>query len=38
MLTADSAEVVVVKDGSPVGVVSRSAIFDVPNAQAQATV
>jgi len=38
MLTADSAEVVVVKDGNPVGVVSRSAIFDVPNEQAQATV
>ncbi|XVU25153.1 ABC transporter ATP-binding protein [Actinoplanes sp. CA-054009] len=28
MLTVDSAEVVVVEDGRPVGVVSRSAIFD----------
>jgi osmoprotectant transport system ATP-binding protein len=38
MLTADSAEVVVVRDGTPIGVVSRSAIFDVPNEEAQAKV
>jgi osmoprotectant transport system ATP-binding protein len=38
MLTADAAEVVVLRDGIPIGVVSRSAIFDVPNEEAQATV
>ncbi|SNY04388.1 ABC transporter ATP-binding protein [Paractinoplanes atraurantiacus] len=30
MLTVDSAEVIVVEDGRPVGTVSRSAIFDTP--------
>jgi osmoprotectant transport system ATP-binding protein len=38
MLTGDSTEVVVTRDGNPVGVVSRSAIFDVPNEEAQASV
>jgi hypothetical protein len=38
MLTGDSTEVVVIRDGTPVGVVSRSAIFDVPNEEAQASV
>ena len=38
MLTADSTEVVVVRDGSPTGVISRNAIFDVPDQQARASV
>jgi osmoprotectant transport system ATP-binding protein len=37
MLTADSTEVVVVEDGSPVGVISRAAIFDVPDREARAS-
>jgi osmoprotectant transport system ATP-binding protein len=36
MLTSDSLNVVVVSDGKPVGAVSRSALFDAPNAQAAA--
>jgi len=38
MLTADSLNVVVHRDGKPVGTVSRSAIFEVPNQEAAATV
>jgi osmoprotectant transport system ATP-binding protein len=38
MLTADSLHVVVVEDDKPVGTVSRSAIFEVPNHEAQARV
>jgi osmoprotectant transport system ATP-binding protein len=34
MLTADSLNVVVHQDGEPVGTVSRSAIFEVPNQDA----
>jgi osmoprotectant transport system ATP-binding protein len=34
MLTVDSLNVVVVEDDRPVGTVSRSAIFEVPNAEA----
>jgi osmoprotectant transport system ATP-binding protein len=37
MLTADSPDVVVVRDGSPVGVIARSAIFDVPDREARTT-
>ncbi|AGZ46541.1 ABC transporter ATP-binding protein [Actinoplanes friuliensis] len=37
MLTSDSLNVVVVEDGKPVGAVSRSALFDVPNEEAAAT-
>ena len=36
MLTADSLNVVVHQDGEPIGTVSRSAIFEVPNAEAAA--
>jgi osmoprotectant transport system ATP-binding protein len=36
MLTSDSLNVVVVSDGKPVGAVSRSALFDAPNAEAAA--
>ena len=36
MLTSDSLNVVVVEDGKPVGTVSRSALFDVPNAGGRA--
>jgi osmoprotectant transport system ATP-binding protein len=38
MLTSDSSEVVVLRDGQAVGVISRAAIFDVPNQEAQAAV
>jgi osmoprotectant transport system ATP-binding protein len=38
MLTVDSTEVVVLEDGRPVGAISRTAIFDVPNQEAQAAV
>jgi len=38
MLTADSLHVVAVENGRPVGTVSRSAIFEVPNQEAQARV
>jgi len=38
MLTSDSAEVVALEDGRAVGVISRAAIFDVPNQEAQAAV
>jgi osmoprotectant transport system ATP-binding protein len=38
MLTADATEVVVVDDGSPVGVITRTAIFDVPEEEARASV
>jgi osmoprotectant transport system ATP-binding protein len=34
MLTADSLHVVAVEDGKPIGTVSRSAIFEVPNQEA----
>ena len=34
MLTADSLNVVVTEDGKPIGTVSRSAIFEVPNQEA----
>ncbi len=34
MLTADSLNVAVMEDGAPVGTVSRSAIFEVPNQDA----
>jgi osmoprotectant transport system ATP-binding protein len=34
MLTADSLHVVAVEDGRPIGTVSRSAIFEVPNQEA----
>ena len=37
MLTSDSLNVVIVEDGKPVGTVSRSALFDVPNEEAAAT-
>jgi hypothetical protein len=33
MLTVDTLHVVVVQDDRPVGTVSRSAIFEVPNEQ-----
>jgi len=36
MLTSDSLNVVVVEDGKPVGSVSRSALFDVPDSEAAA--
>ena len=36
MLTVDSLNVVVVEGDRPVGTVSRSAIFEVPNAEAAA--
>jgi osmoprotectant transport system ATP-binding protein len=38
MLTADSLNVAVMEDGAPVGTVSRSAIFEVPNQEAGARV
>ena len=38
MLTSDSTEVAVLENGETVGVVSRAAIFDVPNQEAQASV
>ena len=38
MLTGDSLNVVVLADGRPVGTVSRSAIFEVPNQEARARV
>jgi osmoprotectant transport system ATP-binding protein len=38
MLTVDSPNIVVVEDDRPVGTVSRSAIFEVPNAEAAAKV
>jgi osmoprotectant transport system ATP-binding protein len=38
LLAADAAEVTVLEDGRPVGVIPRAAIFDVPNQQAQAKV
>jgi len=38
MLTGDSLNVVVIADGSPIGTVSRSAIFEVPNQEARARV
>jgi osmoprotectant transport system ATP-binding protein len=38
MLTADSLNVAVTEDGKPVGTVSRSAIFEVPNQEAGARV
>jgi osmoprotectant transport system ATP-binding protein len=38
MLTVDSLNVVVVQDGTPIGTVSRSAIFEVPNEEAAAKV
>jgi len=38
MLTVDSLNVVVEQDGTPIGTVSRSAIFAVPNEEAGATV
>jgi osmoprotectant transport system ATP-binding protein len=38
MLTADSMNVAVVENGAPVGTVSRSAIFEVPNQEAAARV
>ena len=38
MLTADSLNVVVNQDGKPIGTVSRSAIFEVPNQEAAAKV
>jgi osmoprotectant transport system ATP-binding protein len=38
MLTVDSLNVVVVEGGTPVGTVSRSAIFEVPNEQTAAQV
>jgi osmoprotectant transport system ATP-binding protein len=38
MLTADSLHVIVLEDGKPVGTVSRSAIFEVPNQEAGARV
>jgi osmoprotectant transport system ATP-binding protein len=38
MLTVDATEVAVLDDGRPVGVVPRTAIFDVPNQEAQAKV
>jgi osmoprotectant transport system ATP-binding protein len=38
MLTDDSAEVVVVEDGRPVGVIGRAAVFDVPGKETGATV
>jgi len=34
MLTVDSHNVVVEEDGTPIGTVSRSSIFEVPNAEA----
>jgi osmoprotectant transport system ATP-binding protein len=37
MLTGDSLNVVVLQDGKPVGTVSRSALFDAPDAEAAAT-
>jgi osmoprotectant transport system ATP-binding protein len=37
MLTGDSLNVVVLENGEPVGAVSRSALFDVPNEEAAAT-
>jgi len=36
MLTADALNVAVLRDGKPVGTVSRSAIFEVPNQEAVA--
>jgi osmoprotectant transport system ATP-binding protein len=36
MLTGDSLNVIVLENGKPVGAVSRSALFDVPNEQAAA--
>ncbi|MGX6603860.1 ABC transporter ATP-binding protein [Micromonosporaceae bacterium Da 78-11] len=36
MLTVDSAEVAVLEDDRPVGVIERAAIFDVPDREAQA--
>jgi osmoprotectant transport system ATP-binding protein len=36
MLIGDSLNVVVVRDGTPVGTISRSALFDVPNEEAAA--
>lgn len=38
MLTADSLNVVVHRDGKPVGTISRSAVFEVPNQAAAAKV
>jgi osmoprotectant transport system ATP-binding protein len=35
MLTGDATEVAVLEDGRPVGVVPRTAIFDVPDLEAQ---
>jgi osmoprotectant transport system ATP-binding protein len=36
MLTSDALNVVAVEDGTPVGTVSRSMLFDVPNKEAPA--
>lgn len=36
MLTSDALNVVAVEDGTPVGTVSRSVLFDVPNKEAPA--
>lgn len=36
MLTSDALNVVAVEDGTPVGTVSRSVLFDVPNREAPA--
>jgi len=36
MLTAEALNVVVLRNGEPVGTVSRSALFDVPSAEAPA--
>jgi osmoprotectant transport system ATP-binding protein len=38
MLTVDSLNVIVEEDGTPIGTVSRSAIFEVPNEEAAAKV
>jgi osmoprotectant transport system ATP-binding protein len=38
MLTSDASEVVAVEGDAPVGVVSRTSIFEVPGRQAEATV
>jgi osmoprotectant transport system ATP-binding protein len=38
MLTGESAEVLVVENGRPVGVIPRAAVFDVPEKQAGANV
>ena len=38
MLTTNSLNVVVIENSTPIGTVSRSAIFEVPNLQAPAPV